>query len=165
MVGAQGLALDPWEPPASQEQLHAFEQSSGFALPEDYKAFLCKQNGGDLRSGSPNAFPLGTNRSDYGYLVTVYPFVVGKNEPCTVPHMWHQNATWLPPELWPIADDGSGNYVCILLGDAEKGGVVYLEHELLSLPQTSIDELVDQEGFVPLTSSFTEFLTTLVYRP
>jgi len=134
-------------------------------LPADYKLFLLEHNGGDPAAGVPDSFALSGRQDEHGTLVTFYSFVLGVREPCTLPHAWDENENWFPRELWPIADDASGNYVALVLGGDSTGRVVYLESDLLTLPEASIDALAEQPGFVPIADSFTEFITSLVEHP
>jgi hypothetical protein len=100
-------------------------------MPEDYKDFVQKHNGAYL---SPN-FVDGT-----GGMASIRRFIPVGEIPET-----SRLVEGLDPSLMPIAEDGSGNFICF---DLNNSNVVFWDHEI-------------EGGVARIASSFTELLSLL----
>lgn len=115
--------------PITEQDLLSFEKGIDLKLPEDYKEFIIRNNGGyptltkflftDTR-GNPSEslvdyfFPVGT---DFMYNVgALYDFMKSEDR--------------LPNGMLPIAYDPFGNMVCISLSGEAHGSVYFWDHEL-----------------------------------
>jgi hypothetical protein len=142
------------------EELTTFFKCLGFDLPNDYSDFLNIINGGYLYTS--HTFKL--KRSDRT-VKEFYPFapasVVGQ------PFTWIYNNAIRPAALFEIAEDDSGNYICIWTGSHEEqdeanGEVWHIDSSITGLDATSdYDELTKNRKATKLADSFISFIKGL----
>jgi hypothetical protein len=141
-------------PPLSQGQIAALEAELRVALPEDYRAFLARYNGG---RPEPSFFPIhGFGASAFGEIQRF--FSVGG--PAEVPDLaWYYRTLWgrIAVDLFPIAGDGSGNIICISLAGVNRGAVHFWDHDNEYSPPG-----YDNVHFV--AESFTKFLDSIYFE-
>lgn len=156
--------------PATSVQIAAFEKRIGASLPDGYREFLQKHNGG---RPDPDAYMLiddldgdEVEEDDDGEENIVLCFFPMRDINC--PHVeneeqladWPLHCAWedlqsdlrrygreLEHQILPIGTDGCGNYIAIVLDGEEMGSAVFYDHE--------------EAGLRPLAPSFTSFLDTL----
>jgi hypothetical protein len=108
----------------AEDLLLEFEATIGTSLPEDYRAFLLKYNGGVPRQ---NAFSYADARGPYTDSVVriFYGFHQG--------HLYRLDRTFglsrsvIPDELLAIASDPGGNLICLGYKGKDRGKVFFLD--------------------------------------
>lgn len=136
--------------PTSREEIASFEARRKVSLPEEYKAFLLKSNGG---SPVPNVFQV----PGFHYKDAVLDFFYGihnREEIFQLDKACDVYAGRIPADLIPIADDPFGNVICLGWKGKRRGKIYFWDHE---------NEGDEQDyGNVHLVaSSLAEFLDTL----
>ena len=150
--------------PTNADEIAAFEEHIGHKLPSAHREFLLTCNGG---RPIPDAFTLTTeDRTEEDLVMCFFPLRELSLGAVAVEQMeelrtWPLHCAWddlqndlanlyeieLDPPLLPIGTDGSGNYICLVLGGERAGAIVFLDHE------TAEDW--------PLAPNFTAFLESL----
>jgi hypothetical protein len=131
-------------PPASPERLAAFEVSRGCNLPEDYRYFLSKCNGGHL-GGRYGINVVGGLRPEPDYSLEENARIYGDRLP--------ENLLW-------IMEDPFGNPICLEIGDENAGRVFHWSAE--NEPIDGWDgDLETADNVILLGESFTEFVAGL----
>ncbi|MCA8987708.1 MAG: SMI1/KNR4 family protein [Planctomycetaceae bacterium] len=152
--------------PTSEAEIASFETHIGHRLPDDYRAFLLKENGGHPE---PDAFTLNIwGRAEEDIVMCFFPMQDLSICPVDVSfdelRTWPVHCAWndlmndlkdlyekeLDEALLPIGTDGSGNYFCIVLDGPRRGSILFLEHEMA---ETEL-----------LAESFESFLASLRQR-
>lgn len=152
MRSLEGLDIryigEPMPPPTSEE-IDFVESLIGAKLPESYIAFLRFSNGGwpricafrdrtiQERWEVNRFFHISADINSTGNVALYYR------------HRWPD----APREILPIADDGSGNFVCLDLTESGKGRVIVWVHDDPDLP------------IVEVADSFEEFIDSLTPPP
>jgi len=161
--------------PADEKELLKFEKILGCVLPQDYRAFLLKVNGGRPECNPPAGFanPDGI-RLRLGYLSN---FGI-KNKVAILPGSWKNLRAAVPPYLLPFAQVGANfdhyppghypdkhpDYFGLFLGlsDAIRGQVFRISSKKFGADATSNEaEFVKASGVFKVASSFTEFIGLL----
>jgi cell wall assembly regulator SMI1 len=163
--------------PATPQQIAALEERIEASLPDDYREFLQKHNGG---RPEPDAFALNNDvdedeEEDEGeedIVLCFFPLrdvncrqaVAESEQETTGPEErlaeWPLHCAWedlqadlrrydteLGQRILPIGTDGCGNYIAIALDDEKTGRIVFYDHE--------------EAGLRLLAPSFTSFLAAL----
>ena len=142
-----GVILEryPEQLPTEQE-INRFEQSFGFQLPDDYRAFLLSYNGGTCKFGSIIE-PLDS------VLCDLYCFDTHEKYGCMPLKLPKDCEEWenLPDNILLIGETDSGDAVGILFED-EITTIVIIDHEMD----------FSQKQIIMRSSSFTQFLVDLV---
>jgi hypothetical protein len=115
--------------------LDRFEELLEVRLPEDYRNFLLRNNGGRPRV---NGFRIvnGQRASDE---VLDYFLGIAQGEEDDIVAFLQRYSDRLPPDLLPIAYDAFGNLICLGLSEPVAGQVLFWDHELE--PELEDDEL------------------------
>ena len=150
---------------ASEAQISNLEATIGFPLPEDYKEFLRRHNGG---RPEPAAFHFKNDSGDDEENAVECFFPLrdldsSAMKDATVDDLpdWPVHCAWedlqrdlrtlyedeLEHAILPIATDGSGNYIAVVLEGDEAGSIVFFEHEMGTV--------------TPLAANLTSFLDGL----
>ena len=138
-------------PPLTNQRVDALERYLGIVLPETYKSFLTRYNGGRPR---PNFFTIhGFEGNPFG---SVHYFF-GLDRPIR-----SNNIDWnyqiydrrIPRELLPIAGDGSGNIICLSLEGVNKDFVYYWDHDTETSPPT-------YENIYLISDTFDKFINDI----
>ena len=152
--------------PLTEERLRRLEARLKARLPDDYRAFLLRYNGG-RPTLSRFTFTLDGEEQES---ILEWFFAV-HDQPCEEPEDWDPRSGELPPhfgqpleEVWkdlrsekpragvlPIGRDPSANLVCLGYAGKRAGQVWFFDHETGS--------------FVRLAGNFTEFLGSLTKLP
>ena len=132
------------------EDIKQFESHNGVTLPEDYKSFLLKYNG-----GKPKHALEPTVKSDIQW---IYGMVA---EPYYASLFQHLDMFQgrLPSWYFPIANDSGGNLYLMSLYEENRGLIAFWDHE-----NEAEEGQADQyfENLTVVASSFTDFLNQLV---
>jgi hypothetical protein len=113
--------------PLSEADIASFEERIGHRLPEPYRRFLLKNNG-----GRP---PMGVSTIDIDQLpgspTDVGDFFGISDPPVSCDIEWNIHAleNRISSHLLPIADDSGGNIFCISLSQPDFGAVVYCDFD------------------------------------
>lgn len=108
-----------------EDEIAGLEKKYGIALPEQYRSFMLRYNGGETpltvyknkRDGTDVRAFFGIGDVDY------YSFDKFDNE-------WAAPISdWVKKGLFPIAADSLGNYFAIGIGGDETGSVFFCDHE------------------------------------
>src|SRR5262249_51415156 len=144
-------------PPATEEQIRAFEDEIGHTLPEDYRAFLSRCSGGsgdgdfeDATGGTPgggeDAIPLRTIHGGRGGGADSLSYnreFIGDRIPRSL--------------IW-IMDDPGGNLICLGVSGPDRGRVYYWDHECEPGPDGWDGRVETAENIHLITGSFAQFL-------
>jgi hypothetical protein len=141
-------------PRLSEAQVHGLEHQLGIALPESYKSFLLRYNGGRPK---PEFFPIdGYDRCSSN--AVHYFFGIGWSvQSINVDWNFRIYKGRLPEELLPIAGDGSGNLVCLAIRGARIGVVCFWDHDEEHVPPT-------YNNVYLIAQTFTNFLESLHFE-
>ncbi len=138
-------------PPPTSEQIAFVENLVGTKLPESYVMFLSFSNG-----GRPEAriFYDRTPGSYEEWEVDRF-FHLSSDTDSTESVIWNYQHWWFdaPKEILPIAEDGSGNLICLDLTEQGGGRVIVWVHDDPDLP------------IVEVADSFEEFIDSLTLPP
>jgi hypothetical protein len=138
------------ERPITGRQLSRVEKQLGITLPEPYRRFLVRHNGGRPR---PGTFQFGPVSEPYSGSVVDWFLAVYEGEHNNFEHYFHTyklNERRLPENLVPIAHDPGGNLICISVSGKDVGAVYFWDHEreegppgeAVSLIATSFDDFL-----------------------
>ena len=115
-----------WNPPASPEEVEAFEQKIGVSLPEEYRNFL-------LQAGNGGAGPFCGLFS----LEQVESWMEWELEPDQPPYLspeqcdedWEESEENWKRGCIPIESQGDTYFTCLMVTGPNRGRVVYLDYE------------------------------------
>jgi hypothetical protein len=141
-------------PDLSEEELAAFEMDKNVQLPEDYRNFMLRYNGGQPVPKSFN-FPESESGSSVGVF---YP--IKKDGTNSLQFVMQQFEGRVPEELLPVAGDMFGNQICLGLEGENRGKVFFWDHEMEPLEGGE----PDYANIRLLASTFDEFLDSLFER-
>jgi hypothetical protein len=134
----------------SEQKLQELELKLGINLPEDYRSFLKKFNGG---KPNPAGFWIkqGVDGSE------VHQFYGLHNGPKWLSLNYYiEEQTGISKYYLAIGDDGTGNYLCMKLQRHENGSFYFIDHEIHNFNEP--DSLT---GFTKVANSFAEFISSL----
>ncbi len=133
--------------PVSPEQIKRFEQENGLLLPDSYKNFLLRSNGGEPK---PDRLVVPGWR---GKSTAVNRFFgLGEGGNYDLETSLHNVEDYVPNGFMPIAEDSGGNLLCLGTTGSQEGKIYFWDHEeadgddphnLRELAE-SIDELLDK---------------------
>lgn len=124
-----GVTLIPIAPPATEACVAALESELGDRLPEDYRRFLLRHNGGRVR---PGGFWLAVRTSPAtalpdGEVETLSGLHGGKYS--SLEQEFRSRRDRHPGDVIPIADDAFGNRFCLVIHGDRRGQVWFWDHE------------------------------------
>jgi hypothetical protein len=114
--------------PVTESELDGIERELGVEFPRDYRRFLLEQNGGrpvdDWVIDTPISHAIGgAAPSDF--------FSVGRAGEYDMSSVLDSyGLDWLAAGLLPVAEDGSGNLICLSVRGDDYGAVYFWDHEL-----------------------------------
>jgi hypothetical protein len=144
--------------PPSPSQLEAFEAEIGTTLPDDYRRFLLRSNGGSL--GDKYCF-----ENDEAYVRA--SAVGGFQEPYSLRAArgcYQGHPVRIPRALVWIMEDPGGNAVCLGLTGKHRGRVYFWVHDEEPDPDEWDGEVETAGNIRLLADSFTEFVAGLRAR-
>lgn len=134
-----------------------FEEMHNVSLPEEYKKFLLKNNGG--KPVAEDAFHYESELETYSDSAVRYFFsLFSDNNSVEYNFEIYVLAKRIPSSMLPIAADYAGNVVCISISNDTFGKIYFWDHE---------EELEDDDNnpshdnLYLIADSFTEFLGSL----
>jgi cell wall assembly regulator SMI1 len=138
--------------PSDIDQL---EHAIGMRLPDDYKAFLLRYNGG---VPTPAAFPIDRFENNPYGVVQVLFRIDGKIESSNLDWNYGVMNGRIQSNLFPVGCDGSGDLICVSLFGDDAGSVVFWDY-YGETPEPSYSNVYH------IADSFSEFLTSLRELP
>ena len=156
------------EPPVPESELEAFEADIGARLPEDYRQFLLRVNGGSITEWAHYRYkglsPDG--RTQYAIVSEVGGLRAGSDYSLRANRQLHIAAPGPQPELetkipaallWIMKDPG-GNAVCLGLTGPHRGKVYQWVHDEPPAEDVWDGEVETAANIWPLAGSFADFL-------
>ena len=141
------------EPPLTEERVANFEKELGTSLPDQYRRFLLRTNGG-LVSSDTNVVDLdGAPWSSTD--VHVFFGIGGSVESSEL--SWNRStfSERIPDELLPIADDSGGCVFCLSLKGPDRGAVLFCDLQSVAFDYEATPK------FYPVAPDFEAFLTKI----
>ena len=111
-------------PPTTEGAICDYEATIGFKLPDDYREFLLKTNGG--QQPEPECFRVETG--EVSAVSVLFPIANSSDYYDLRAHFDHQKDE-LPRGVIPIGKDIGGNTICLALEGEERGSVLFMDHE------------------------------------
>ena len=158
-------AVESRGPSLRDDDLRQFESEIGCRLPDDYREFLLRCNGGFVEA---DLWFLGPNPAGYSVEAGVHHVGGLRSDDESYSLRWarecYQGARpRIPLELLWIMDDPCGNAVCLGVKSAARGKIYFWDHELES---AEWDSALDSAPHLTLLAeSFTEFIRGLEEDP
>jgi hypothetical protein len=147
--------------PATQSDLHQIEQLLGARLPDDYRHFLTKF--GECGFERNVVFLLDVDYVDFGYFFGVPVLIDGIQSPPDT----------MPDTMFPIGDEGLGNYYCMAFRGREPGSIYYWNQHIGW--EAEADEYLARRESVPadlhmkcvtrIAGSFEQFIESMDVKP
>ena len=145
-------------PPLSPAEVEAFEAEIGTTLPDDYRQFLLRSNGGRLDwyrfdGPTPDGKTWPVVISDVGGLREESDLSLRAARRC-----YQGSELQIPrPLLWIMGDPG-GNGICLGLTGRYRGRVYFWIHDEQPVPEEWDGEVETAGNVVLLADSFTDFV-------
>jgi cell wall assembly regulator SMI1 len=138
-------------PAASPDEIEKVESELGVELPDDYRSFLQRTNGGDLEdnflppeadAGARYLYSAGPNDDDDIFdLVTAATFYSPQSP----------SDAEIDPDYLPIGEDDGGNVICLKVRGDDRGATYFWAH----------DAFANTDPFKRLADSFGDFFEAL----
>jgi hypothetical protein len=143
-------AIDIPNPLAPEGATQRLEQALSIALPDDYRNFLAKCNGGLF---THCVFSI----ARYGKSSVVFLGLETGKPHNDLEHYWQQYRARIPSSAIPIGFDPGGNLVLMVTSGDLSGSIWFWDHEFES-------RTLDSEHCVFLASTFGAFFDNLEYE-
>jgi hypothetical protein len=152
------------EPPPSQAQVEAFELEIGASLPDDYRRFLLRCNGGNVDWYQFE----GLNPEGRSWTAVVSHVGGLREEPDLSLRFargcYQGHELQIPRTLLWIMGDPGGNAICIGLTGEYRGRVYFWIHDEQPDPQEWDGEVETASNVILLANSFTDFVAGIAPR-
>ena len=139
----------------SEKRLNEFETYKKVHLPAEYRDFLLKFNGGQP---VPSFFwiKLGEDGS------SIFQFYGLHDGPShlSISTYIENEKHGVPKSMLPIADDGTGNFICLGISSFNDAELFFIDHDVHPFYQPN-----SLKGITKIASSFSEFLLMLRESP
>ncbi len=146
-------------PPAPDDQLQAFEAEIGTRLPEDYRDFLVRTNGGYISGWYRFKGPTPSGSTWHAFVHHVCGF---RDEPYLSLRLNRavslSGESQFPRALLWIMDDPGGNGICLGLEGPRRGRVYFWIHDEQPDPEEWDGQVETASNVIPLAASFTDFI-------
>lgn len=157
--------IDQKLPPAPREKVRHFEQAIGARLPDDYREFLIRCNGGSLGGSVCFAGPTPDGQPGDACIHHIGGF--RKESYFSLEEtrdIYQEGEDRIPEELIWIMDDPFGNAFCLGVKGEHRGRVYFWDHENEPDPE-QWDRRVETAGNIELlANTFTDFIAGLASR-
>jgi hypothetical protein len=140
--------------PLTDARIAMLERQLGVRLPESYRSFLLRYNGG---RPEPDFFPIrGFDRAAFGGVD--YFFGLDRSiRSNSIDWNYRMYLGRIPTEFLPVAGDASGNVICLSLAGVNRDAVYFWDHDNEYSPPG-----YDNVHFV--ADSFSKFLDSLYFE-
>lgn len=140
----------------SEAAIACFESNVGFQLPQDYREFLLRSNGGEPVNP---VFRFLASDGPYTDSAVRYFFSISDKLTFSLAHKYgiYSGAGRIAKEMLPIAADSGGNLVLLALAGPDAGKVFFWDHEIEAL----VDNPASVEHLTLIAKSFREFCDEL----
>lgn len=108
-------------PPNTVNDIGLLEEQLGIRLPDAYKSFLARFNGG---RPEPDGFEIVGMDNNPNGSIQMFLRIGGPVESSTLAWNYNTLQGQIPPELFPIARTGCGDLICIIIAENEISGPV-----------------------------------------
>ena len=136
--------------PISENDLKNVENKIGYQLPDEYKSFLLKHNG-----GRPNLDGVRHNGEHFDYVGHFYA-IRGEMYHDDLIHQIKEYKDMIPEGYLPIGESPGGDVFCISLKDPTKGALFHWDHE-----EANYDGEPWEYNMINLSPSLNEFIKGL----
>jgi hypothetical protein len=137
----------------SESRLKAFEEELGVRLPDAYREFLLRFNGGRWKS---RIFRV-SDKEGESEVHHVYGLHEGPDF-SRLDRAWESLRGTIPPSVIPIADDPGGNKICLGIGGSDRAKVFFCEHEWA---RNERGEAIQKYALSQISGSFEDFVAGL----
>lgn len=153
MNGSTKVEITGAETPVCSEALEQVEKRLDIHLPDQYRQFLLKHNGG---KPTPDLFKCANGGSSF-----VHKFLAIHDGPYD--NFEQENSSFrankaVPDNIIPIACDAFGNYVCLSVSGADIGALYFWNHEKQR-------QKASYKNLCLIAESFDQFLASLFEKP
>jgi cell wall assembly regulator SMI1 len=149
------------EPPASPGDVEALESEIGSRLPDDFRRFLMRCDGG-YAAGTCFVGPKPDGEDTYVTIADVFGLRYGDDR--SLRHLIRSSSAGpssRPPALLPIMGDLGGNLICLALTGEDRGRVYFFDHERSPDPSDWEDGVGPESHLERLADSFADFVDGL----
>jgi cell wall assembly regulator SMI1 len=134
MKHSASMKIDDSGPKLTEKNISEFEKQFNIKLPDDYRAFMLKNNGGTPEEDWAFDFvDITTNTktdSDIQNFFVIYDEETYKDDDLRKSYRILRENGEVPVGILPIADDPGGNLICLSVSDKNYGEVFFCDHEL-----------------------------------
>lgn len=153
MIDSNKVKITGAETPVSSEALAQVEIRLDIHLPDQYRQFLLKHNGG---KPTPDLFECADGGGSFIHkFLAIHEGPYDNFEQKSL-SFWADKA--MPDNILPIACDAFGNYVCLSVSGADTGSVYFWNHE--ERPRKA-----SYKNLCLIAESFDQFLASLSEKP
>jgi hypothetical protein len=154
--------IDKKQPPAPEPLTEAFERAIGDRLPEDYRDFLIRSNGGYVGGKRWFKGPTPEGRSADAGVHHIGGF---RHEGCFSLErhrvVYQVTNDWIPRDLIWIMDDPFGNAICLGVSGEYRGRVYFWDHERIPAKGGREGHADATANLKLLANTFAEFVAGL----
>lgn len=152
------IDFDDSGPKLSEQKLSKFETKIAYRLPEDYRKFMLRQNGGTPVMEMMFSFQESGKNSDS--VIDSFYAIAAEADVTTISEAVETYIVSgrIPSSLLPIADDQFGNQLCIDVSGETRGAVYFWNHER----ESSVHDTSLVFPLSLISGSFDHFLGLLV---
>jgi hypothetical protein len=158
--------MEDKSPPIPEEELAAFEAEIGAELPETYRQFLARSNGGYIRGWYRFKGPTPEGRSPSAFVSDVGGLRDDPNlslrfaRGCYLapPGLQDESENKIPAALLWIIGDPGGNGICLGLTGSYRGRVYFWIHDEPPAEEQWDGTVESAANIILLANSFTEFI-------
>jgi hypothetical protein len=137
--------------PISDLDIKRLEKQLNVRLPDEYKDFLARNNGG---RPDPKFFPIqGFHNNPFGQVLDFFG-IDDPVESCRLDWNFRVFTKRMPEGFFPVACEDGGNMICLVLSPGDFGAVYYWDHNGETLPP-------GHGNVYRLAATFNEFLEHL----
>jgi len=135
----------------NENDINCFEKRFGIVLPEDYKRFLIKYNGG---KPSPRRFKTIDNKTITSLLL-ILPLADIQSENLASNYISFNQGNKIPKNLLPIGQDPIKNKICMSIGGEDVGYIYYWDMD------EDFGNAPSYDNMFLVAKSFTDFINSL----
>ena len=147
-----GVTLTINKASTDEDRVRALEARLGRCLPDDYREFLLRHNGG---RPEPRLFRIPKRGGAYTNSTVDWFLSLHDGQNSNLEKDLHTLRDRIPPDTLPIADDPFGNVILIGLHDHQRGKIYFWDHE--EEPESQ----PDWSNVVQIADSFDQFMREL----